>query len=336
MHKCFLTSSRRPELPHPSGPNLQIGRHCLEIRPHRLNTFLEKSYFSFRSTLFAPHMVHCTYYSEPSIWHRNLPIVYTAYDMIHEKWGAQLDPSGRIKDEKLRCFERATVIPCISESTRCDLLALYPHLEHKTSVIHLAGDLKSHARDCHTSSLQAATSSYLLYVGARASYKNFIRLLFALARVSSKYSWIRLKVVGAPLESHEVDLVKSLGLEERVVSLPNVADDELYSLYNGALAFIYPSLYEGFGIPLLEAMALNCPVLASDVSSIPEVTGDSAILFNPYSVESISEAILQLVSRPSLRYELIQKGQRRYQDFSWDKTAAGYLELYERLLQAHA
>jgi glycosyltransferase involved in cell wall biosynthesis len=331
-HKCLLTTSRPSYLPHPSGSHLEIARHVLQFRPQRINQFLERKYFSFRARQFAPSLIHYTYYSDSPSWQLKLPLVYTAYDMIHEKWSSQLDPIGKQKDQKLRCFERATAISCISESTRNDLLQLYPHLETKTSVIYLAGDLKSQPRHSQASLNRGSKPSYLLYVGARASYKNFVRLLLAFSRLASRYNWIRLKVVGAPFEGHEIDLIESLGLESKIISYPDLTDGDLYALYSRALAFIYPSLYEGFGIPLLEAMALNCPVLAADVSSIPEVTGDAALLFNPRSIDAIYEAIVEIIRRPGLREELIEKGRRRINYFGWEKTAAQYLNLYDRVV----
>ena len=134
-----------------------------------------------------------------------------------------------------------------------------------------------------------------------------------------------------PLKTHEIDLIESLGLQANIDSCENLADNDLYTLYSGALAFIYPSLYEGFGLPVLEAMALGCPVLAADVSSIPEVTGDAALLFDPYSIDAVYEAIIQIIRQPELRKELICKGHIRNQNFSWDKTADQYLDLYERI-----
>lgn len=332
-HKCLLTTSRPSDLPHPSGSNLEIARHVLQFRPQRINQIFERKYFSLRARQFAPNLIHYTYYSNSPGWQLKLPLVYTAYDMIHEKWSVQLDPVGKQKNQKLRCFERATAICCISESTRNDLLQLYPHLETKTSVIYLAGDLKSQPRDSQAAFLRDSKPSYLLYVGARASYKNFVRLLLAFARVASQYNWIKLKVVGAPLEGFEIDLINSLGLDGNILSCPDLADDDLYSSYSSALAFIYPSLYEGFGIPLLEAMALNCPVLAADVSSIPEVTGEAALLFNPRSIDSIYEAIVEIIRRPGLRDELVEKGRRRINYFSWEKTASQYLDLYDRVIR---
>ena len=148
-HRCLLTTSRPSGLPHPSGQKLQLARYELQFKPQRINKLIERKYSSLRARQFAPSLIHYTYYTDPSKWQLKLPLIYTAYDMIHEKWGSQIDPDGSIKRLKLRCFERAAAIPCISHSTRSDLLELYPHLEPKTSVIYLAGELKNARQKVH-------------------------------------------------------------------------------------------------------------------------------------------------------------------------------------------
>lgn len=352
-HPCLLTSRRPAGLPHPSGPQLTIARHNLTIRPGRINEKLWRFRFAQRATRFRPDLIHCTIYSKPLIMGSKAPVIYTAYDMIVEKWGHQLDPTGEAALAKKKCFEAAAAIPCISECTRNDLLALYPHLEHKVSVIHLAGDLKGvdglngvdglkgindrSSSDSRSDGFPVAdeTAPYLLYVGARSSYKNFTRLALAFARVSPVLPSLQLHVVGAPLTMEEVDLLDALSISTKVIPHADLSDTKLYKLYRHALAFIYPSLYEGFGIPPLEAMAMDTPVLAANTSSVPEVTGDAALLFNPSSVEAIAEAILRISREPGLREDLIRKGRRQLQRFSWEKTAAAYLELYESVAAQH-
>lgn len=333
-YPCLLTSSRPRELPHPMGSNLKIVRWSNRIRPQRLNSAFENLKFKSSTALFRPALVHPTYYIKPYIGIKRLPVVYTAFDMIHEKWRDQLDPTGRFADEKKTCFEIASSIVCISESTRYDLLELYPHLEAKTSVIHLAGELKAEGIPSTALFAGQLDCSYILYVGARGSYKNFSRLVLAFSRVACQVSNLSLKVAGPPLTSAEIDLLNALGISHRVDVYPDVSDSDLYSLYRRALAFVYPSLYEGFGIPPLEAMALNVPVLAARCSSIPEVVGDAALMFNPWSVDSIVDAIVQIVSKPELQEELRRKGQRRCRHFTWQKTADQYLKLYERLVRS--
>jgi glycosyltransferase involved in cell wall biosynthesis len=341
-HPCLLTSRRAASLPHPIGPQLTIARHNLTIRPGRVNEKLWRFRFAQRATRFRPNLIHCTFYGKPLIMGSKAPVIYTAYDMIVERWKHQLDPSGESALLKKQCFEAAAAIPCISESTRNDLLALYPQLEPKVSVIHLAGDLKGadglNAMDSRTDTIPRTDQAapYLLYVGARSSYKNFIRLALAFARVSAQLPNLQLHLVGASFTSEEVDLLEALAISNKVIMHADLGDAKLYNLYRGALAFVYPSLYEGFGIPPLEAMALDTPVLAANTSSLPEVTGDAALLFNPSSVEAIVEAILRIAREPGLREDLIRKGRRQLQRFSWEKTAAAYLDLYASVAAQHS
>jgi glycosyltransferase involved in cell wall biosynthesis len=328
----MLSSSRPRDLPHPAGPKLSIVRWENRIKPQRLNPFFEKAKFSASSSWFRPTLLHPTYYVKPSAFFGNLPVVYTVYDMIHEKWRNRLDYSGSFAAAKKSCFERASAIACISESTRNDLLEMYPHLEAKTSVIYLAGEIKQGDPASSDLCAKAFGCSYLLYVGARASYKNFFRLAVAFSRVACQISGLRLKVAGPPFSGPELDLLEALDISNSVDIYADVSDSVLHSLYRNALAFVYPSMYEGFGIPPLEAMALKTPVLASRSSSIPEVVGDAALMFNPYSVESIADAIVHIVMKPELREDLRQRGLRQCTKFSWEKTADQYIDLYEQLV----
>ena len=332
QHDCLLTSLRPAHLPHPSGQHLAIVRHNISIRPGRFNEPLRRQSFSIKAGLFRPDLIHPTYYEKPLVYGTRAPLVYTVYDMIHEKWRDQLDPTGQTIEAKRRCFEAASALPCISESTLRDLLELYPHLEPKASVIHLAGDLKPGLARSSENVGNQHSEQYLLYVGARSSYKNFTRLALAFSRVIAAFPALRLKLAGAPLASDEVDLLDALSIASRVDVYVSVPDASLAELYRGALAFVCPSLYEGFGLPLLEAMAMNTPVLAANTSSIPEVVSDAALLFNPWSVDSIVDAILQIAGKPELREELRRKGQRQCLRFSWDKTTSGYLDLYRQLV----
>ncbi len=159
---------------------------------------------------------------------------------------------------------------------------------------------------------------YLLYVGSRKPHKNLPRLLEAFAR-SGVAKDIRLLLVG--WEGPELDgEIERLGLRERVISRRCKSDEELATVYRGALAFLFPSLYEGFGLPPLEAMACGTPVLASKAAAIPEVLGDAGLLVDPLSVEEIAEGIRVLVENDQLRSELRKRGFVRARKFTWDKT----------------
>jgi glycosyltransferase involved in cell wall biosynthesis len=253
--------------------------------------------------------------------------------MIAEKWRDQLDPGGKHAAMKKQCFDMATAIPCISSSTRDDLLELYPYLESKVSVIPLSGELKINHSIKKLAPTSVDCTPYLLYVGARKSYKNFARLLLAFARVVPRFQNLLLKVAGAPFTSEESELLQALGISNQVIIYPDITDSELYDLYRDAISFVYPSLYEGFGLPLLEAMSLGTPVITSNTSSMPEVAGNAALLFNPESIESITDAIIEIVARPDLREDLRRKGYQQSLRFSWDKTCDQYIELYHKSIQ---
>lgn len=331
QHICLLTSARSLNKPHPRGTNLKISHFNLNIYPSKINKILCRAHSAAASAKFRPDLLHPTYYVMPSIFHSNLPLVYTVYDMIHEKWPQDLDPTGKAAIQKYRSLKHANAIVCISNSTCKDLLTLYPELEPKTSVIYLAGQPKHLPCMKVKAPYQYNHRPYFLFVGARKSYKNFIRLAQAFKLISKRSEDLRLKVVGASFDASEQEFLSSLSILHRVDLYTSVSDIELYELYKNSLAFIYPSLYEGFGIPPLEAMALGTPVLASNTSSIPEVVGPAALLFNPWSIDSIFEAMVRIVKCPELRDDLIAKGKKQSARFSWAKTSADYMDLYQTL-----
>lgn len=327
-HDCLLTSSRPRSLPHPNGPNLRLLRRGLHLHPYFIDKKFDRAYTRALCAYYNPDIIHATYYTRSLLYGLRKPVVFTAYDMIHEAWSDDIDPQGFARRQKKYCFEHAAAIPCISNSTRNDLLSLYPHLESKVSVIYLAGTPKLAAIEPMHSSYDLSKQIYLLYVGGRTSYKNFSRFVRAFTQISCKCSSVRLKVAGAPFTEDEINMLNALKINDKVDIYPNVADSFLCALYRNALSFVYPSLYEGFGLPVLEAMSLNTPVLASNISSIPEVAGNAALLFDPWSVVSIADAILQIVNRPELREDLRRKGAIQCKKFSWEKTAQEYLSLY--------
>ena len=331
-HDCLLTSSRPRFLPHPHGKKLKIFRNHFKIKPTYLSNGLERIQFAVRASFFNPDLIHATYYCNPAILFSKAPVVYTVYDMILEKYASEMDPSGKLIKKKKHSLERASALPCISHATRNDLLNIYPHLERKTSVIHLAGEPKFKQIRTEIPATTSLGNPYLLYVGSRESYKNFTRLTLAFAKASVHIPKLRLKVVGPPLSISEARNLEHLDIKNKVDLFPNLNDLKLYELYKNATAFVYPSLYEGFGIPPLEAMALGAPVLASNTSSIPEVTGNAALLFNPWSEQDIYDAIMRISINSNLRQELIERGKIRCLKFNWEKTSLEYMKLYKNVL----
>jgi glycosyltransferase involved in cell wall biosynthesis len=129
------------------------------------------------------------------------------------------------------------------------------------------------------------------------------------------------------------ETVKQLGLENHVHFMGFVPEDELPALYNGADLFVFPSLYEGFGLPVLEAMACGTPVITSNVSSLPEVAGNAALLVDPYNVDELADAMRRILSDPALAADLRARGLERAQQFSWERTAQETLAVYKHVLE---
>jgi glycosyltransferase involved in cell wall biosynthesis len=162
-------------------------------------------------------------------------------------------------------------------------------------------------------------ASYFLAVGAISPRKNLARLLGAWSRVVDDVDGASLVIVGKEGLRFASSSILST-LPERVVHLTSVDDDELASLYSGARGLLYPSLYEGFGLPILEAMSSGCPVLTSNCTAMPEVAGDAAVLVDPLSVQSIADGI-RILAHEGRALDLSQKGYKHSQEFSWERTA---------------
>ncbi|WP_027402941.1 glycosyltransferase family 4 protein [Aphanizomenon flos-aquae] len=268
-----------------------------------------------------PDIVHETYYSRKRTAPKQCKTVITVYDMIYEKFGHLMSERDRkfsiIKAEAIR---RADHIICISQNTKQDLIDILDIDPKIISTIYLGYSLQSHENSEETPKM---SDPYILYVGdRRLEYKNFKRLLQAYA--SRRVIFDNFKLVCCGVKSFsddEIAMIKSLGISDsRIVYLPG--DDKiLANLYTYASAFVYPSLYEGFGIPPLEAMSFSCPVVCSNTSSIPEVVADAGEYFNPYELESIADALERVLFSQERTKELIIKGEERVKYFSWDTCA---------------
>lgn len=275
---------------------------------------------------------HSTYYTLPQQWQGKK--VVTVADMIFERFPDLFRQwwCDQFREQKRWCIHEADVVICISETTRQDLQRFYGIDSANISVIPLAcSDIfrpQEHHRE-HASS--AALPPFLLYVGSRVHYKNFNTVLKAYSRWS-KRNEIALTVVGRTWSADEKRRLAELGIRNRVHLLTNVDDEHLCQLYNQALAFVYPSLYEGFGIPLLEAMACGCPVIASRIPSTVEVAGACPIYVEPAEVEALLEAFDQVCAE-GRNSDRVRAGLQRVKRYSWDATAKQTLYLYQKLFQ---
>jgi glycosyltransferase involved in cell wall biosynthesis len=173
---------------------------------------------------------------------------------------------------------------------------------------------------------------YFLYVGALNPRKNVPRLIAAFRQVQETYPEARLLIVGPNTWSAQSALQAAVGLEDAVRLTGFVDEETLHILYAGATALVYPSLYEGFGLPPLEAMAHGTPAITSTTSSLPEVVGDAALLVDPYRVEAIAGAMDRVLTEPRLAQELSEAGRARAALFSWDAVGPQVLDVYRSVL----
>lgn len=281
---------------------------------------------------FRPDIVHETYFSREFVGPRDSCRVITVYDMIAERYPAEF-PGTDFTETKRESVVRADHVLCISESTRRDLVELFAIPVERTSVVYLGYDRMTADAERASGPVAPGGMPYLLYVGSRGGYKNFDSLLRAYA--ASRWLQDSCRIVcfgGGALASAERELIGALGIKQSGVVQLGGGDEVLADLYRHAAAFVYPSRYEGFGIPPLEAMSLDCPVLCSDTSSIPEVVGDAGEYFKPDDVDSLRVAIESMLQSPTRQDELIAKGRARCAAFSWERCARETLDIYRRLL----
>ncbi len=242
-------------------------------------------------------------------------------------------------------IRKSSAIITVSESTKKDMLSRFKHLDpDKMMVIHHGVVLfkeKEKVLDHSWKSImgkhQLTEREYFLFVGTLEPRKNIIGIVKAFHHVrqtDEMFKKYKLVIVGKKgwFYNEIFETVKKLQLEEAVIFAGYVSEDEKQALLLKAFLFIYPSFYEGFGIPILEAMAGGIPVITSNVSALPEVAGDSALQVNPQHWQEISTAVLKLLSDQTLYEKLSQKGLERAGKFSWEEAASKTLELFEKLI----
>lgn len=283
--------------------------------------------------LYRPQIIHETYYLPVGLGPKKAKRVLTIYDMIHEKFPDQFTFSDKTSQYKYIAAKRADHIICISESTRRDAIELLKLDPEKLSVVYLGFSPLTH--DIQKEFNINIDKPFLLYVGHRGGYKNFAQVLKAYSESEILKSQYCVVCFGAgPLDKSEEALISSLDIDKSQVLWFGGDDSLLSSFYQHAKVFIYPSLYEGFGIPPLEAMSHGCPVICSNSSSIPEVVADAGEYFDPYDAHSLKIAIEKVVSSDDLMNSLRKKGYDRIKDFSWDRCAQETNRIYENLLKA--
>ncbi|MGD2090132.1 MAG: glycosyltransferase family 1 protein [Candidatus Aminicenantes bacterium] len=276
-------------------------------------------------------LYHPTNYSTTVYNWRKSPLVLTVNDMIPELFpGNFRDIRWRLKSKK-KCIERADQIITISHLTRQDLLNYYQVKKEKIKVIYPGAPQAILQNDRDQPRFQHG-KPFILYVGTRKQgYKNFKNLLLAYGtskRINQEFDLI---CFGShPFNKSEKQLMAQLGCLDSVLQITG-SDRLLAGLYTTTSAFIYPSLYEGFGLPPLEAMAYGCPVIAGAVGAIPEVLGEAAEYFDPGEPESIAAAMESILYNPHRKQEIVKKGKQQVKKYAWKKMADETYRVYKEL-----
>lgn len=282
---------------------------------------LKKHYFD---------LFHPTYYDPYFLKHLgHKPFVLTVYDMIHEKFRGTFSKRDKTTNHKKLLVEKASKIITISKSTKRDLIDILGTDESKIEVIYLGNSMQfDEAMELDVE----LPMKYILFVGSRGGYKNFDLFFEAVSKLLQKDRTLSLVCAGGgQFTATQLALFKALGINNQLFQY-NLSDNRLAFFYKNAQLFVFPSLYEGFGIPILEAFACGCPLACSHTSSLPEIAGEGANYFDPYSVASMRETIHQLLGNQPLRTQLINNGTARLKAFSWGKTALETQKVYEKVL----
>lgn len=256
------------------------------------------------------------------------PFVLTIHDMIHEIYPEQFSPKEKSSQYKAKLASAAKHIIAVSENTKKDIIRILGVDEAKISVIHHG------TNPLVTEQLERKVDiplppNYVLYIGARQpQYKNFDFFVRAMVPVFRKMKDLFLVCTGAPFLKGEIEMFKKAGIADKIQHI-FVNEEDMPIVYKNSLLFVYPSLYEGFGIPILEAFQAECPVLLSNASCFPEVGDDAVFYFNPDDVTDLSEKIYTIINDFNIRQQLICKGKERIKMFTWEKTATQTMAVYK-------
>lgn len=261
--------------------------------------------------------------------------VVTIHDLCWVRAPQTMQAVTRELDRRLmaRAVRRADTVIAVSRATADDLHAVFPETRDKTVVIHAGFTLLTQTLPLEELVPGIRPGRYLLFVGTLEPRKNLARLMEAYAQAARQAPEIPpLVVVGGRGWGGEdpASLIRHLRLDGRVHVLGRVPDGKLATLYENALCLVMPSLYEGFGLPLVEAMSFGTPVLTSSVSSMPEVVGDAGLLVDPLSVESITAGLLAMVNDVVLRETLASRAALRAAQFTWERAASETLDVLQR------
>ncbi len=273
-------------------------------------------YDIFHPTYFNPYFLK-------TLKRRQKPFVLTIHDMTFERYPQDVLIYDRTIPHKKRLIAEADHIIAVSENTKRDIVEILGTDPSRISVVH-------HGYRAVAESAKQLFDRYVLFVGERKGYKNFLPWLSAIRPIFNLDPNLKVVCTGSPFTASELKLFRKWSIADRLVHI-SASDAELVSLYRYALCFVFPSQYEGFGIPILEAFANGCPVCLSNASCFPEVAGEAALFFNPNDAQSMQDTLKEVLVSSSLRKELSEKGMLRSKEFSIERMVKQTCDVYRKL-----
>lgn len=298
-----------------------------KIFPINKKLFSIIRYLNPKLNIKEPYIYHSSYYRvsrDP-----NAINFTTVHDFTYEREGKKNIRSRIHIWQQKQAVMKSDVVICISENTRKDLFHYYKNVDlNKVHVVYNGvSDEYRHLEDLNSLELPYPPLSYCIYVGVRREYKNYNLAIEAAAKAG-----YRIVLIGGPLTEDEKHYLECTIGKDNYTCLSKVSNQRLNELYNGAFALLYPSSYEGFGIPCLEAQKAGCPVIAYNASSIPEVVCDPQMLIDELKVTKVVEK-LDTLRDENYREDVVNKGVLFAKQFSWDRTYEQTVHLYEEAIQ---
>ena len=320
--------------------NLDLKYNKLQYVPYRIYKILTEKYNVSYNLFFRKKtdVYHFTRYILPN----NIKgkVILNIYDLVFEKYVETMESKNResFKRSFYKSVKRADQIITISESSKNELVEILKVPENKIHIVQPGIDFqKFNTKNSEVTKnvilKYSLPEDYILYLGTLEPRKNISSIIRAYGSLRNNNKITEKLVIAGKkgwLFSEIFDLIKSLDLGNEVILTDYVDESDKPAIYQNAKLFVFPSLYEGFGMPILEAMAAGIPVITSNTSAMPEVVGDAAILVNPLSIEEISEAMLELMNNDKLSNELISKGFDQCKKFTWSNSANKLVEIYKK------
>ncbi|MBD3328963.1 glycosyltransferase [Candidatus Dojkabacteria bacterium] len=273
-------------------------------------------------------ILHPTYYDPYFLEHiDNKPYVITVFDFIHEIFPEYFPLSDPTSIYKKKILGKASKLIAISEQTKMDLIKFYEIPEDKVDVVYLSASLTKE----HTSEVKLP-DKFIFYVGGRLQYKNFYFLIRAVQKFIKKHQEFYIVCCGGgSFTEEERQYFKEIGINSKIIHL-SPSDKELSYIYQRANVFVYPSLYEGFGIPVIEAFRTGAPTLLSNTPCFKEVAKDNVFYFEPKSIKSLVDSLEKAVFDKSERQKKVNSAYKRAKDFSWERTVKETIKVYQSIL----